>query len=96
MEVNVKEFTITLYLEGRQVGRVVYSLADRASLGCVTFTTSDNALRHALLPLMCKRWTWPVLLLRLKSTTRGLVPRFCLTPSPDGRGTDTVLRRKFI
>ncbi len=96
MEVDVKDFNIALYSEGRRVGRVVYTLADRAQLGSVSFITSDNALRRALLPLIGKRWTWPVLLRRLKATTRGIVLRFHLTPSPDGRGTDTVLRRKFI
>lgn len=96
MEVDTKKFNIALYREGRQVGKVVYSLADRAALGNVSFTTSDNSIRHALMPLIRKRWTWPVLLHRLKATTRGLVPRFYLTPSPDGRGTDSVLRRKFI
>ena len=78
------------------MGRVSYLLADRAVRGEMSFITSDRKLRHALIPLAGRRWMWSSLLSELKIVTHRLcVLRFSLTPSPDGRGKDTVLRRYF-
>lgn len=93
---SVKTFNIALYLGGRRVGSVSYTLADCAVFGEVSFITSDRELRHALIPLVSKRRTWSVLLRKLKNATQGLcVLRFSCTPASDGRGSDTTLQRCF-